>query len=357
MVSPMGPWLLVLLAAAPGPEVLDAAELDAPAVLLVRSPPALAGDAGRAVDALAAWLRARTDLDVRSAEQSGMDPAVIAACPAETLFRCVVERVAAARARWAFLLSVLPGGAGRASATLLALDSREVRPTDDEDAIYGRAAVLRIDDLRAPLATLLDEGLAAALDRAGRLDPLGEIAVTVGGEAGPWAVELDDRLLGTASGAPVTIGRVRPGARRLVVMSRAGRAATTVSVIARGRVQVDLQLASAAAEPRYAVWAGAALLALGSGAAVAGAVASASASPTVCLRPGDVGCDDAAPLGPPTGVVEARSPWLALGVGSALLGAVWLTSGAVDEDGGWAPWGLALGAGLGAAAAAITVAL
>jgi len=342
-------WCLALAAALPT-GTIDAGDPGVAALILVR------GASDDITRPIIDWLRARTDLVPRSAEQAGIDLARVSACPADSLFTCLTRTAGAIDVRWLLFVSVRGD-----ELALFALDLDAAKkilegaPVEDaEDRLYAQVVVVRMPVQQIELADALDGELAARLSALGHLDPYGEISFET--DVGPThVIDLDGRSLGSTDATIIT--RVRPGSHTITVSDALARRTGTVVVAARRRAEIALLGAPVEPDRTWGYVGGAASLSLGVAALIAGAVDTAGAPTQLCLRRAGAPCEPATPLGPP--ILEpdgrGRSPWLGVGVGLGLLGAIWLAGSAFLDDG--ALWGLGLGLGAGGVSAGVVLAL
>lgn len=356
--------------------------------------------------AATAAFRARTGLDLRAAEQLGLDGETLSRCDRGARLSCWVlsarpgdprprggsierERPIAA----ILVLSVLPLSAGkdRISLTLVdterALECRRAAGPDDpeavervEDCIFESAAKSEPvvlgggapGELGAFFEGRISGELAPVLEHLGELEPFGEIAV----DSSSDGVELrvDGAPAGTAARGTTTITEVRPG-RRVLTASRPGRTPIAVAVrVERARTATaSIELAPLDAPEddaarRWMIYSGAGAVLAGVALGAYALIASANVHGTCLVPSPDAAC---ASLGQPTFALDAGAlpstdrervnpPGLtvpSIAVGLAALGTGLAGGGLLLEEEGF-PWiTLAGGVALGAAGALITTAV
>jgi hypothetical protein len=335
-------------------------------------------------------IEAETALELRPIDRTGLDPAELDACPADTRLGCWTRLADLADPRrepsdtrdprWLFVLAARRLDDARDSISVVLLDLDEASTLrangidDDglETALFERsprteAATIGSGDeaaLDAELVLALREPLAAALDRRGARTKLGEIVLRHG-RAGD-NLTLDGAAIGATGAETTRIRGVAPGTRRLVIgpSAETREEVLVVEVPAGGSVEAQGLFARAPSNTIHtaAVWSGVGLVAVGAAITVLGIVRAADDVRGACLvRPGDsadcpslgaptFGYDPSrAPSTDPSAVNPSGIPLAPLGLALVAGGGTW-SLGALLGDEAEAPW-LAIGLGVAAAAA------
>jgi hypothetical protein len=384
--------IAALLAVLSGQVLLDARPIGA---LVVVAPPGVAAPPRAAlVEGLDAALRSATRLALRSEEQLGLDPTVLARCAEEDLLGCVARHVRARAAADALLLvgvAPLPSGRWRCALSILLFDDPHTRALLDAvvgraaraaaaDALFERSVRVEPQALDVVSADAVRAWVSAGLprDRAGALAPAAALVVDVPAPSGPDDPALDLEVGGRSF--TLTAGRARvdglaAGPTRLRFVGAGAAVVQDVTLSAASPTIVAAPTRAVAPPPPEAApraWA----LGAGAGLAVGGLTLSAITLAAggqvraLCLTraPTDADC---AGLGPaPLAVDGARLPALdaadvragppGLLLGGALVGAgvTWLALELFARDEARPVWldvllvlgGGAAGAGLGYAA-------
>jgi hypothetical protein len=366
-----------------------------PAVVIVAVPHGAAPrvPAAELVRAASLAFRAKTGLDVRGAEQAGLDPELASRCDRGRRLSCwlaslpVADRAGAKEPAIAAMLvvTVVPLEArDRVTMTLVdvarASDCRASITDGDEaleDCIWERSAKTeptQLDDPRPEalarfFGDRIDVELAPMLDELRELAPYGRIELvspTPGVE-----LDVDGAPAGTLGAGTTILEDVRPG-RRTLTLSRDGAITLVLPVhVARGRTSTAaVALVPLVAEPstrpaRVVFWTGAASTAAGVALGVWALARSASVTTTCLVAAPGAACES---VGAPTfsGATDTRPSFDREGINPAGLsipvvasgltaaGAAWMTASLFEADDGvpWLPIVLGLGAGLAGASVA-----
>lgn len=379
------PWLLLSLAlsapAAPAvvPDQVLRAAPRVPAVAVVVTPFGRASALGTSalVDGLAAALERRTDLEVRSAEQAGVDLGALLACPAEQRLTCWARTVrrdladgrapAEGAPRHLFVISARPisDRLDRVAITWMDLDAvarifsarDEVSAASFEDrlfteALHSRPRRLGSEALEAGLSELVRAEWQDRLRALGRWGPRGDLELAH--DCAGCRLAVDERPLGVVRPGRVRVLDLSVGARTITLAGPAAEQACLreAQITTGPPAQVDLRgcapSAPAGVGTAVARWTGVGLVALG---AVLGGVAierAASGPSTVCVG-GDAcpglglptpGFDPgASPAIDPAAVNPSGPPWAALSGGALGAGAALVTGSLLleEEDWWWSP--------------------
>lgn len=366
--------LALSLMAAPGAPPTVSAAVRAPAVVVVVTPfgKATATGSSRLLDAFAEALEARSDLEVRSAEQAGLSLRAFLDCPSAERLTCWARTVGAGGSeapRHLFVLSARPVDAerDRVSATWMDLDAlegrlerhRDARPEEREDILYAASVHtpprdVRVGALASAFAGLLQEGLQARLVSSGYARTYASLVVRA--DAPDAWLSVDERVLGPlpAAGAVrvegLVAGRHRVGLvgpDRATVLGRCGRA---VELGPEDPADLDLRGCQSLGAPPSPVpgqvlrWTGAATAVLGAALVGVGIQRARSGPSTICV--GSARCDALGlpslafdPSAGPTADRDAVDPgglgWAPLGAGLLGAGATWLTSSLLTEVEAW----------------------
>ncbi|MCK6551556.1 hypothetical protein L6R52_37335, partial [Myxococcota bacterium] len=252
--------VLVALASA-SPARIDVRER-APALVAITLPRSAepSVSATELARAASAAFRAQTGLDLRSADELGLDADLASRCDRGARLSCWLSAVPATRAATSerrgprrgevtaiFVVGVVPLGDGRDRITATLVDvaragacARDTHDGDEviEDCIWERSAktepsVLERstpDELVAFFTAQLDGALAPLVDDLGERAPFGRVELTT--STGGVDVELDGEPVGTLAAGATILEDVRPG-RRTLTLSRSGAAPRVVVVDVR----------------------------------------------------------------------------------------------------------------------------
>lgn len=315
--------LVLLAAAAPAPPQHLVLGERAPALLIVALPRGLAPStpATELSRAAVTATRLHTGLDLRAAEQAGVDAETLSRCERGSRLSCWLAAARPDRGRASaphpaeaeeraiaaiLVINVLPIEPGRDRLALTLIDvERALACTSEpstgdaestervEDCIWERSARTAPAVIAAPepealvafFGARLRGELAPLLDALGELAPFGRIALDA--EAPGAELRVDGALAGTLDRGVTVIEAVRPG-RRTLALSRPGFASLTVPVeVERARTAtVSAALLPLTANDglaaRALLWTGAATAVAGAALGV-WAIARSGAVHTTCL--------------------------------------------------------------------------
>lgn len=341
-------WATLLAGAA-----VDAREGAQPAVMVVRSPrgEVTASRGSAVVELTRAWLRKRTDLELMSPEQAGLDELALGRCPPERLFSCVVA-ACPPNAKVIFFASLQPIDKARDELSVFVLDLEQTRARGarDDDALYSGAHVVRtplpIGDIDV-LGTALDESLGPWLQERGHLEPYGTITfeglragralVTLEGDPTTFVLDdVDRRLTG-----------VRPGARAVTIEQEGLRGRADVEVTAAAEAVARVVPVEPGAVD-WRPWLGLGLTAAGTAVTAVALGLRSGAEREACVRPID---------GPScaTSAVDTARLGVAVGAGVTALGLGVLGSTLVETEP--SAWSIGAAVLLGALATSLVITL
>jgi hypothetical protein len=340
--------LLGLLIAATPTVSLGARQLAAVAIL------------GQPNDALRSGLddALREETSLRSQQIAPEIMAELSACPVEVRFSCWA-RIAPREAR--VLIALSEGGA-------LMIDLDRARAAIDsptalesvEDRVFRATAEGRapMGDPSSTGAAWVREDWRKILEPAELYGRLSEITIASPREAEIW---IDDRSIGAHR--TVRLVDLAPGEHRLVAVDGKGaRFERTISAVPGDGGIMELAFPAPGTHPvrTAALIVGIASLAASTGLMIA--ELGGGRSEIVCIAASAEHCRSLrAASSPPTFVLSSSpspSPGVGLSVGLGAAGATWILSSIFEGEVGDAPWvGIAIGAAIGIAGGAITMAV
>ena len=370
-----------------------------PAVLVVLTPPgrALSASLSSVLDAVTSSLRWRTDLEVLSPEQAGVDISILVRCGARRRMTCWARTIRGSfstggerRPKLALIVVGQPAGEGKDRLNTLLLDLEEARrtyrsaPRADpdwrdgvEDRIFAATPqspgtvvdVRRGNGLLAYFDRVVDQTLREPLLRKGRWWPSGRLEV-IDTPAG-LSLEIDGQDVARTKLGRTDIPFVQAGLREVIVRGPdAHQVVQVVEIPIGGRAEIAWQSPPEGAHPaRIATrWGGLGVVAAGAVVAGLGLSRGGNVESTCLVRAGSADCPalggvtfgfdpDQAPSTDPNEVNPA-------GVQIASLGLALMASGATWSAGSWLlgpdespPWWVWLaGAAIGGATYAVAAA-
>ncbi len=394
----MPPLLLIAAVvghSAPASTTLSAADRT-PAAVVVLTPFGSQSSVGtsRLIRAVGEILDRRTDLHAQSSEQSGIDAAALAACPARQQLTCWTRRLAAVRpahrtpARYLFVLAVRRADAEHDRVAITMLDPSvadrlldAITPDELETAIFQQTprtspiivSSRRGSDLVDRLDQAFSQAFAAPLTAAGQWQPYGQ--ATLSSTCDNCEVLVDGRLVGLSRAGPLRIEGLRGGSHT-VNLRRGGQTVRRCEVQTSAGTHTDITDAMCPRRPSstdntdlWLRYGGMLTAAAGIAFLTYGAVQAADAPRALCLIPEGSDRSQCDSIGAPgigfssDGAITDRVndvnpsgiPTAAIGAGLLGAGATWTAGSWFWED--WPPWAQAtLGAAIGAAAFGVGVA-
>ncbi len=286
-----------------------------PAAFISLTPRGADGAPPRAtlLEGVDAALQPTTALALRSAEQLGLDPGTLDACPRAELLACITAHVAArSTVTAAAILTVIPQGDRRHRLSLTLVDVARARdaaqahgrdPRDPdahaavEDAIFARAFTLEPATLDGHSTAAVAAWVTAALraralpeDAPPWMLPLSAIALA--GLPGPMSLTVDGTARGTVAPGAHVVHELASGRHHLELSGEKYTAAEDVELRPGATTTVTLSLIARAApeDPVRAplLYGGAAAAAVGVALAIVSAASAASVERRCLALPGDV---------------------------------------------------------------------
>lgn len=228
-----------------------------PAALITLVPPQAEGVLTQAVllEGVDRGLREHSALELRSAEQLGLDAGVLATCPRAELLGCITAHVAArAQVPVVVVLAVVPQGGNRYRVSLSLVDLAQAQALRArassslegraalEDELFAEAVHLEPVTLESPTAEALAGWVRASLPAQPGEQPWRAplASVVLRGLEVSASLTIDGVGYGLVTSEDPRVHELRPGSRRLELSTRDAEAHTVVVLVAGQEAQVEL---------------------------------------------------------------------------------------------------------------------
>lgn len=229
----------------------------APAALVTLVPPQAEGVLTQAMllEGVDTALREHSSLELRSAEQLGLDAGALAACPRAELLGCITAHVASrARVSVVAILAVVPQGGRRYRVSLSLVDLAQAEALRArassglegravlEDGLFAEAVHLEPATLESPTAEQLAGWVRASLpaqpgEQPWRT-PLASLALR--GLEVSASLTIDGVGYGLVTPDDPLVHELRPGSRRVELSTRDAEAHALVALVAGQEASVEL---------------------------------------------------------------------------------------------------------------------